>query len=161
METEDVLVVKPKFNYKYEIMRRLWDIVIGIGIIYFLTQYTVDPLRYFIIVVAISAVIFVLYLIFLKWYASKRYKYVFEKDKVTYTSSIFSKTPKSVMYEEFKELKYTQGIMQQRFNIGDIMLTRYGVNPLKKYIIVYSIENIREVYEEIGKRMQAVAKEEE
>ena len=79
----------------------------------------------------------------------KKYNYDFYSTKVIYTDSFLNVTEKEVKYKFVREIVYTQGFIQRFFNIGNIMLYTNAESGFMNGILIRSVENVKEVYDNV------------
>lgn len=82
---------------------------------------------------------------------NKGYYYKFYKDRLEYKNTLFSKKSKELKYEDFKEIRYNQGYIQSKFNLGELLILTNNKNFFKRVFIFKSIPDIKDNYEKITK----------
>lgn len=82
---------------------------------------------------------------------SKSCFYKFYEDRLVYRDTYFRKKAKEVDYKSFKEIRYNQGFIQSRFNIGEIYISTNSKNFFNRFLILKLIPDVEENYEKITK----------
>lgn len=103
-----------------------------------------------IIVVAIISIFEVISTL-IKKNLSKSCYYKFYKDKLIYRDTYFRKKAKEVSYSNFKEIRYLQGFIQSKFNLGEIYISTNSKNLFNRFLILKLIPDVEENYEKITK----------
>lgn len=85
----------------------------------------------------------------------KAYAYNFYKTKVIYRDSFLNVSEKEVKYKHIREVTYMQTFVQRWFHIGTIILYTNAETGFGNGIFIRSVENPKEVYEEIKKIINA------
>ena len=82
---------------------------------------------------------------------NKVYFYKFYDDKLVYRNKFLKSKEEELPYKDFKEIKYIQGFMQSKFNVGDIYITTRSKNVFNKNFIISSIPDVEKNYQKIVK----------
>lgn len=82
---------------------------------------------------------------------SKLCFYKFYKDKLEYRDTCFRKKIKEIKYSDFKEIRYNQGYIQSKFNVGEIYISTNSKNFFNRFLILKLVPNVEENYEKIVK----------
>lgn len=85
----------------------------------------------------------------LKRKVSEKYYYRFYTDRLEYRDAFFNKNEKVIRYEDFKEIRYNQGFMQSKFNVGELWIITRNKNFFKRIVIFKSIPNVEKEYKQI------------
>jgi len=151
-----ILNVKSKFKFLYHSLGTITLFVI-ILLFSFVPAIVLKDLEVFIITVlcVFGALVF----ISLLWGISllfvraqfKRYNYDFYSTKVIYTDSFLNVSEKEVKYKFIREIVFTQSFYQRFFNLGNIMLYTNAESGFSNGILIRSVDNVKEVYNEIKK----------
>lgn len=147
MENEKILFeIKPKYNAAYITIVHFFDIVVFVFILAILG--TQQGMLKNVIITGIVAL--VLYLAFLRFKIKRNKKcfYRFYNDKLVYCNTYFIRKIKQIKYSEMKEIRYSQGFIQSKFNLGEIYILTNG-NILNKIINFNNIPNVKKNYEKI------------
>ena len=148
MSEENVLIeIKPKFSIPYYIISHFWDILVFAFIIVFIGAQQgmlIPALIVFGIMAAIQVGITLI-----RKKQSKKFFYKFYQDRLVYRDTYFLNKIKEVSYTEFKEIKYYQGFVQSKFNVGQIYIITNSKNIFKNSIELKLIPNLEENYEKI------------
>lgn len=86
---------------------------------------------------------------------SKSCFYKFYADKLVYRDTYFRKKTKEVNYTEFKEIRYNQGYIQSKFNLGEIYISTNSKNLFNRFLILKLVPDVEENYEKITKIFNA------
>ena len=103
------------------------------------------------IVVFLIMTVIQLFILVFKIKRNKAHFYRFYDDKLVYQNKFFGKKSEELEYNEFKEIRYMQGFMQSRFNIGDIYINTRSKNVFNKIFIISSIPDVEKNYQKIVK----------
>ncbi len=82
----------------------------------------------------------------LKRKINDKYYYRFFSDRLEYRDTFFNKNKKVIKYEEFKEIRYNQGFIQSKFNLGELWILTRNKSFFKKVVIFKSIPNVEKEY---------------
>ncbi len=85
----------------------------------------------------------------LKRKVNEKYYYRFFSDRLEYRDTFFNKKKKIIKYEDFKEIRYNQGYMQSKFNLGELWILTRNKNFFKRIVIFKSIPNVEKEYKKI------------
>ena len=75
-----------------------------------------------------------------------QYYYRFFSDRLEYRDTFFNKNKKVIKYEDFKEIRYNQGFIQSKFNLGELWILTTNKSFFKKVVIFKPIPNIIKNY---------------
>lgn len=147
-EQEKILMIKSKFNPIYETLQREW-IIILLFILLIIPSIIFGTFWLIAIAIAIVAIVTAVFL-FYRYEQYKAYEYIFCTDKVIFNSNFFNVENKQIKYNNIIEVKYKQSILQTMFKLGDIIINTSAENGINNGIIIYSVENVKELYKKIN-----------
>lgn len=78
-----------------------------------------------------------------------QYYYKFFSDRLEYRDTFFNKNKKVIKYEDFKEIRYNQGFIQSKFNLGELWILTRNKSFFKKVVIFKTIPNVEKEYKRI------------
>lgn len=87
--------------------------------------------------------------ILLKKGRNKKYFYRFYADRLVYRDRFFTNKTREIMYSDFKEVRYNQGLLQSRFHLGELYILTNNRNFLNKIVHLKNVPNVEKNYEKI------------
>ncbi len=103
------------------------------------------------VIASIFVIITVVIIIFLKSKRNNKYFYRFYSDRFTYIDTFWGRKAKVVKYSDFKEVRYNQGYLQSKFNVGEIYILTNRKNLFDRILLLKSIPDVEKNYEKILK----------
>lgn len=147
-EKNELLEIKPKFRIIYEILHR-GSILLLLLILMLIPSIIYKTLVVYLIAVVIVAIVMTVVLLFEKQ-RYKSFEYKFYKDKLIFNSNFINVENKYIKYENVKEIKYVQSFLQTFFNLGDIIINTNAENGIDNGIVIYNIEDVKNVYNKLN-----------
>lgn len=149
MEEKKVLLkIKSKFKVIYEILHRV-SILLLLLILLLIPSIIYKTFIVYLIAVVIIAVAISVVLLFERQ-RYKSYEYEFYEDKLIFNSNFINVENKYVKYENVKEIKYVQSLLQTFFNLGDIIINTNAENGINNGIVIHSVENVKNVCDKLN-----------
>ncbi len=149
MQEKNVLLkIKPRFRIIYEICHR-GSILLLLLILMLIPSIIYKTLIVYLISIGIIAVVMGVVLLF----ARQRYEsteYEFYEDKLIFNSNFINVENKYIKYENVKEIKYVQSLLQTFFNLGDIIINTNAENGINNGITIHNIEDVKTVYDKLN-----------
>lgn len=86
----------------------------------------------------------------LKCARNKKYFYKFYTDKFTCSNRFFSNKIKEIRYENIKDIRYSQGFLQSKFNLGEIYIETKHTPVFMKITALKNVPNVKKNFEKIS-----------
>jgi len=144
---EPKLVVKSEYNYLYEFLDRngLTSVILVILLFISIKSNIILP---YLVMLAMYVVFIILSTIYNKLkYNANVYK--FYEDKIIYTDSFINKETKRIKFEDIKEIRVNQMLLQIPFKTGTIVINTNSGNFFMNGILIFGVKNINETYKKI------------
>ncbi len=149
MKDEKVLLkIKSKFKIIYEILHRCSAFLL-LFIILLIPSIIYKTFIVYLIAVIIIAIVMLVVLLFERQ-RYKSYDYEFYEDKFIFNSNFINVENKYVKYENIKEVKYVQSLLQTFFNLGDIVINTNAENGVNNGIVIHSVEDVKNVCDKLN-----------
>lgn len=141
------LKIKPKFIITYEIFHR--GSILLLLILMLIPSIIYKTLTIYLIAVVIIALVMAVVLLFERQ-KYKSFEYEFYQDKLIFNSNFINVENKYIKYENVKEIKYVQSLLQTFFNLGDIIINTNAENGMNNGIIIHNIEDVKTIYDKLN-----------
>lgn len=147
-EKNALLKIKPTFKTLYEIIHR-GSILLLLFILMLIPSIIYKTLVVYLIAIVIIAIVMTIILLFERQ-RYKSFEYEFYKDKLIFNSNFINIENKYIKYENLKEIKCVQSLLQSFFNLGDIIINTNAENGINNGIVIHNVENVKNVCDKLN-----------
>lgn len=147
-EKKLLLKIKSEFKIIYEILHRC-SVFLLLLIILLIPSIIYKTLVVYLIAVIIIAIVMAVVLLFERQ-RYKSYEYEFYEDKLIFNSNFINVENKYVKYENVKEIKYVQSLLQTFLDLGDIVINTNAENGMNNGIVIHSVKDVKNVCDKLN-----------